>query len=283
MAADLRLPIGEPLDLLLEFVHTEDSEKSSDNGYTTMIAYDRGRMRFSAGYIDLGEDFAADFADPLNGISRDARGIEAGFDYALPSPWRLLRSPIVTLRMFDLKRRSDDERVSEIDTSLRFGVSERDTFFLNWYGQENEAGRTHTFLGTATHGWNPWWSSSLQVNRIDADDSSTWRFTLDTAYRREAQTARAALEWIRRTIDPSALAPFQETSLRLDWGNQRWGMQVQARYSENEDDHGVNLFGRLEYCREFLHRYQVVTYVSLGNRSAFDFEKQVEVGMAWRF
>ena len=42
----------------------------------------------------------------------------------------------------------------------------------------------NTFLGTATHRWNAWWSSSLQVNRIDADDSGTWRFTLDTAYRR---------------------------------------------------------------------------------------------------
>ncbi len=283
MAADVKVPIIEPMSLLMEFVHTEDTEKSSDNGYTAMMAYDQGRLRLSAGYIDLGEDFAADFADPLHGITSDARGIEASADYAAPITWRYFKAPIATMRLFDLKRHSDDEKVREIDTSLRFGIGEQDAFFFNWYGQENAVGTTHTFLGTATHQWNPRWTSSLQVNRIDAEDSGTWRFTLDTAYRREEQTARAALEWIRRTIDASALSPYEETSLRLDWDNTRWGAQVQARYSHNEDDHGINLFGRVEYRREFLHRYQVVTYASLGNRSAFDTEKQVEVGMELRF
>jgi hypothetical protein len=121
------------------------------------------------------------------------------------------------------------------------------------------------------------------VNHIDAEDSGAWRFTLDTAYRREARTARMAVEYIRRTIDASNLSPFEETSLRLDWANPRWGVQLQTRYSENEDDHGINAFGRLEYRWEFLHRYQWTTYVSLGSRSAFAVEKQVEVGVALLF
>ena len=58
---------------------------------------------------------------------------------------------------------------------------------------------------------------------------------------------------------------------------------MQSRYSENEDDNGYNFFGRVEYCHEMLHRYQVITYASLGNRSAFDFEKQVEMGVEFRF
>lgn len=283
MAADLRVPIIEPLTLSVEFVHTEDSEKSSDNGYTAVAAYDQGRLRLSAGYIDLGEDFSADFADPLHGITSDARGVEASADYSMPSTWRYFRNPIMTMRFFDLKRHSDDETVREIDTSLRFAIGERDTFYLNWYGQENEDGTTNTFLGTATHQWNPWWATSLQTNHIDAEDSGTWRFTLDTTYRREEQTARMALEWIQRTIDASVLSPYEETSLRLDWDNTRWGVQLHTRYSENEDDNGYNFFGRVEYRREMLRRYQVTTYASLGNRSAFDFEKQVEVGMELRF
>jgi FlgD Ig-like domain len=283
MAADLRVPVFEPLTLVMEFVHTEDSEKGSDNGYTAIAAYDQGRLRLSAGYIDLGEDFAADFADPLHGITSDARGLEASADYSVPTMWQYFRNPIMTMRFFDLKRHSDDERVHEIDASLRFAIGERNTFYLNWYGQEDEDGTTNTFLGTATHQWNPWWATSLQTNHVDADDSGTWRFTLDTTYRREEQSARMALEWIQRTIDTSVVSPYEETSLRLDWDNTCWGVQVQTRYSENEDDNGLNFFGRVEYRHEMLHRYRVITYASLGNRSAFDFEKQVEAGMELRF
>jgi len=283
MAADVKVPIIKPLTLSFEYIHTEDSEKSRDNGYTALAAWDQGRLRLSAGYIDLGEDFAADFADPLHGITADARGIEASADCALPINRRFFKDPIFTMRFFDLKRHSNDETRREMDASLRFAAGERDTFFLNWYGQADEDGTTNTFLGTGTHQWDPRWTSSLQVNRIDAADSGTWRFTLDTAYQREKQTARAALEWIRRTIDASTLSPYEEMSLRLDWDNTRWGVQLQARYSENEADHGINAFGRVEYRREFLHRYQVVTYASLGNRSAFDTEKQVEMGVELQF
>ena len=283
MATDLRVPIFAPLTLFMEFVHTEDSQKSSGNGYTAIAAYDRGRLRLSAGYIDLGEDFAADFADPLHGITSDARGIEASGDYSLPSPWRFFKNPILTARFFDLKRHSDDETVREIDASVRFTIGERDTFYLNWYGQENQGGTTNTFLGTATHQWNPWWTSSLQINQTDADVSGTWRFTLDTIFHREVHTARMALEYIRRTVDASVLSPYEEASLRLDWDNPHWGVQLHTRYSENEEDEGYNFFGRVEYRHEMLHRYQVITYASLGNRSAFDFEKQVEMGVEFRF
>jgi hypothetical protein len=283
MAADLQVPIIEPLTFSVEYVHTEDTEKGSDNGYTALAAFDKGWLRLTGGYIDLGEDFFADFADPLHGVTTNARGIEVGADVVFPGAWRYFKNPIFTMRSFDLKRHSDDETLREMDASLRFAAGERDTFFLNWYGQENDDGTTNTFLGTATHQWNPWWTSSLQVNRVDAEDSGTWRFTLDTAFRREEQTARMALEWIRRTIDASTLSPYEETNLRLDWDNQRWGVQLQGRYSENADDQGINAFGRVEYRREMLHRYQVITYASIGNRSAFDFEKQLEVGMELRF
>jgi len=283
LAADLRVPLFEPLTLLMEFVHTEDTEKHSDDGFTAIAAYDQGRLRLSAGYIDLGEDFAADFADPLHGITSDARGIEASADVAIPSTWRYFQDPILTTRFFNLKRYSDDENVREIDTSLRFAMGEQNTFYFNWYGQENEEGTTNTVLGTATHQWNPWWTTSLQTNHIDAKDSGTWRFTLDTTYRREEQTARMALEWIQRTIDASALSPYEETNLRLDWDSTHWGVQLHNRYSVNEDDKGYNFFGRVEYRREMLHRYQVITYASLGQRSAFDFEKQVEMGVELRF
>lgn len=283
MAADLRVPLFEPLNLIGEWIHTEDTQKPGDKGYTARAAWDQGRLRLSAGYIDLGEDFAADFADPLRGIARDARGIEASADYAWSTSWRSVDNAMVTVRFFDLKRHSDGDSLREGEVSLRFSAGARDSVFLNWYGQEDESGTTHTFLGVATRRWNPWWSSRLQVNRIHGADSGTWRFTLDTDYRRERHTARVSLEYIRRAIDASALSPFEETGLRLDWGGPRWGLQLQTRFNRNADDHGINVFGRVEYRREFLHRFHWITYASLGRRAAFDFEKQVEVGVALQF
>jgi hypothetical protein len=283
LAADLRVPILEPLTLLMEFIHTDDTERSNAIGFSASAQYDQGRLRMAAGYIDLGEDFAADFANPLNGITRDSRGIQASLDFAMPMGGHYLRNPYLTARVFDLQRHSDHQKLREIDTSLRFGIGARDTFLLSWYGQDNEDGPTNTFLGTLTHRWNDQWASSLQVNNIDGDDNGTWRFTLDTMYQREQHNVRVALEWIQRTIDDSKLSSNEQTNLRLAWDNTLWGVQLQTRYSQNEDDNGYNFFGRLEYRPRFLHRYQVITYASLGDRAAFEFEKRMEVGMELRF
>ena len=283
MAADLRVPVLEPLALVLEFIHTDDGERGNDIGFNAGVDYDQGRLRMAARYIDLGEDFAADFADPLNGITTDARGIEANLDYAVPAEWLNLRNPTLTSRFFTLRRHSDDEWLREIDTAFRFGIGSRDNILLSWYGQDNEDGTTNTLLGTLTHQWNEQWNSSLQVNNITGEDSGTRRFTCDTTYRHEQQSARLALEWIQRTIDDSDQSPKEETNLRLDWDSTRWGVQMQTRYSEDEDDSGYNFFGYLEYRPQFLHRYQIITYASLGDRAAFEFEERMEVGMELRY
>jgi hypothetical protein len=283
LAADLRIPIIDSVAVLLEYIHTEDTEKSDDNGYTAIVEYDQGRLRASAGYIDLGEDFAADYADPLHGVTTDARGIEASLDFAAPQKVWYFRDPIITLRFFDLKRHSNDEKTREMDTSLRFGIGEQDTFLLSWYGQDNDFGTSNTFMGTVTHQWNELWASSLQVNRVDADNSGTWRFTLDTTYQWEELFTRMALEWVQRKIDVSSLSPYEETSLRLDWNWRDWSVQLHGRYSDNNEDHGTNFFGRVQYTHEFLHRYELIPYASVGNRAAFDFEEQYEVGLEVRF
>jgi hypothetical protein len=283
LAADVRIPVLDSLALLVEGIHTRDGERGDDNGYTAILEYDQGRLRASAGYIDLGEDFTADFADPMQGIRTDARGFETSVDYSFAQILKGVRNPVVTLRYFDLEQHSTGDRSREMDTSLRFGVGNRDTFLLRWYGQEEKGRTTNTWLGTATHQWNDSWTSRLQVNRVSAEESGTWRLTLDTTWRQEEQTLRMALEWAQRTIENATRSPYEETSLRVDWTRGDWQVQLHTRYSDNAEEHGTNFFGRVEYRHEFLHRYVLAPYASVGSRSALSFEEVYEVGMEIRF
>ncbi len=283
IAADFRIPVSGSLALVMEAAHTSDSEKKNDDGYVTTAVYDAGRLRFSGGYIDMGKDFTATFADPLHHVAGDARGLDTSFDYSMASPLGYLNNPAVTLSFFDMQRHSDDTKFREMDVSLRFGVGQKDTFFISWFGQEEGSRSNHTLRGNAEHKWNAMWSSRLQANHAFADLNRTWRFTLDTTRREKKGYARLAAEWIKREIDTSRLSPFKEATLRFDWKREKWGLQLQTRHSQNEDESGVNFFGRVEYKPTFFHRYRFITYTSLGNRAAFSFEKQVEIGLEVRF
>jgi len=282
-AADLRLPVTEELAMVMEVVHTSDSEQKDDDGYVATAHYDRGNLRFSGGYIDLGENFSAPFADPLHHVSEDARGLDASVDYSMSSPLGYLENPAVTLGYFDLERHSDNQKIREMDASLRFGIGPKDTFFISWFGQEEGSNSNHTIRGNAEHKWNAMWASRLQANHSFADMNRTWRFALDTSCRRKTGSARLALEWIKREIDTSRLSPFEEANLRFDWKHELWGLQLQTRHSQNQDESGVNFFGRLEYKPVFFHRYRFIIYTAVGNRAASSFEEQVEIGMEIRY
>ena len=127
------------------------------------------------------------------------------------------------------------------------------------------------------------WSSRLQANHSFTDLNRTLRFTLDATCRRKKELARLAAEWIRREIDTSRLSPYEEVTLRLDLSREKWRLQLQTRHSRNKEASGVNFFGRVEYRPTFLHRYRFIAYSSVGNRAAFSFEKQVEIGLEVRF
>ncbi len=94
---------------------------------------------------------------------------------------------------------------------------------------------------------------------------------------------RFSLQWMEREIDYSRFSPYRETNLRIDLNNECWGLQLQAKYSENLEESGMNYFGRFEYTPEFLHRYNLVSYVSVGRRSAVEFEEQIECGVEIQF
>ena len=283
IATDFRIHIIESLALVMEMAHTSDSEKEGGDSYVATAVYDTGRLRFSGGYIDMGEDFTAPFADPLHHVTSDARGVDTSVDYSMVSPLWHLNNLAVTLGFYDLKRYSDESKVREIDASARFGVGRKDTFFLSWFGREEDFLSNQTIRGNAEHKWNELWSSRLQANHSFADLNRTWRFTLDATRREKKGYARLAAEWIKREIDTSRLSPFKEANLRFDWNREKWGLHLQTRHSRNRDDSGVNFFGRVEYKPVFFHRYRFLTYASVGNRAAFSFENQVEVGLEVSF
>ncbi len=283
LAMDLRYGLTDSLSLAAEVVTTEDELLGSDYGGVIQAEYDLGTVRLSAGYISLGEDFRAEFSDPLRQVNSDARGIDANIDYFMQRPIWQFSSVSATLRFFNLTRPSDDSDVREIDGSLRFGVGADDSFFLSMFRREDEFGTNSNYMAHVNHTWNETWSSLLQVNYSETDTSDTLRLTVNTNYVSREYDGRLSLEWTRRAIDYSRFSPYEQSYVRFDLDSDLYHLQLQGKYSYNRERSGFNVFGRIDYKPQFLHRYRMLLYCSLGNRAAFETEEQVEFGLEVQF
>ena len=283
LAMDLRCPLSDALALAAEVVTTEDEQLGSDYGGVIRAEYDLGTLRFSAGYISLGENFRADFSDPLRQVYSDARGIDASIDYFRQRPIWSFNSLSATLRFFSLSRPSDDSEVREIDGSLRFGVGIDDSYFLSLFHRDDEFGTNSNYLANVTHDWNETWSNLVQVNYSETDTSDTLRLTFNTMYTSSDFDGRLSVEWTRRAIDYSRFSPYEQSYIRLDLDSDRYHLQLQGKYSSNGERSGFNAFGRIDYKPQFLHRYRMLLYCSLGNLAAFETEEQVEFGLEVQF
>ncbi len=282
-ALDASYSVTDAFSILAEGVATDDELAGEDFGFGLKAEYDLGPLRLSAGYTNLGEDFIAAFAEPLHHVDRNAQGFDAAIDYFMYEPFWLLSSFSATLRYFNLTRHSDNSTLEEADGSLRFGIGEQDTVFLSLFRRSDEFGSTASYMGNLTHAYNDTWSSTLQAQYSETDTSDSLRLTLGTDYRTESYRGRLSLEWSRRTIDYSRFSPYDQAYLRFDFGNHAYHLQVQTSYTSNEEESGLNLFTRLDYTPEFLHRYQVVLYTSLGNRAAIETQEQYEIGIEVQF
>jgi hypothetical protein len=280
---DLSYSVFNALVIAAQAVATDDEIFGDDYGYFLNAAYDLGSIRVSAGYSDLGEKFQAAYANPLHNVERDARGFDAGIDYFMNQPLWHFSSFSATLRFFNLTRYSDDSTIREIDGSMRFGVGAQDTFFMSLFNRQDEFGDNTSFLANVTHSWNDVWSTLLQANYSGTDSSDSIRLTMTTSYRQNANSGRLSLEWTRRTLEFSRFSPYDQSYLRLDLDNHLWHLQVQSKYSQSGEESGLNLFGRIDYKPAFLHRYQIVSYLSFGDRAAISTENQWEIGLEVQF
>lgn len=280
---DLQIPLFESFLILTEFIGTEDQDSENDTGYIIKGEYDFGQLRLAAGYINLGEKFSAPFSDPLRGVESDAAGLEASVDYFVAHPVIFLRDISASVRYHALTQHSNDEKIQEVDSSLRFGLGEKDTLFFNLFKNEDEYGSNLSTIGSLSHNWNKQWSTSLRTNLSETESSNSVRVSLDTSYKIDDRSARFEIDWMEREIDQSTLSPYKESNLRIDLKNLLWNLQLQGKYSTNKDESGLNFFGKLEYKPVFLHRYNLLTYVSIGSRSATEFEEQIEVGVEVQF
>ncbi len=283
MSVDTMYSITDSFSMAAQIVSTNDDEQGQDYGGGVQGKYDMGSVRFSAGYTDLGENFKADFADPLHHVESDAKGFDASVDYFLVEPIWYFSSLYSTIRFFSLTRQSDDSTVQEIDGSLRLGIGDNDTVFMSVYNHEDESGKSTNYLSSITHNWNERWSNLFQVSYSETDQSDGVRFTFNTNYTENEYTGRMFLEWSRRETDSAGDSPYDQSYIRIDFGDDLWKVQLQGKYTDSEDDSGVNLFSRLSYEPKYLHRYQLVTYMSLGNRASVDTEEQYEIGLEVRF
>jgi len=282
-AADLAIPIDDGTEVQAEVVATRNAAGARDRGWVVAVEHDSGNLRASAGYYDLGEDFSAAFADPMRRVQSDAHGIVMSMDLVRPKPVWVFRSLACSARGFTLKRESSGETLQEGDASLRLRLAERDSVLLRWLGREEGETRSSTFMASGRHAWSDTWSSTLQVNTTRTRTSETWRGLLDAAFRKKDLQFRMAVERVRRVIETSPDSPYEETGLRMDGRIHPFRAYVSVRRNRRGDDSAVNCFGRFAYEPEILHRYRLSAYVALGNRSAFETEKQVELGMELRF
>jgi hypothetical protein len=282
-AADLAVPIREDTKILAEVAATRNAAHTRDTGWLVGVEHDSGNLRASAGYYDLGEDFLAPFADPMRRVQSDAHGVKASMDLVHPKPLWAFTSLACSVRGFSLERRSSSETLQEGDASLRLGVAKTDSVLLRWLGREEGESRTSTWMATGRHAWSETWSSSLQVNTTRTRTSETWRCRLDASFQKEGRLFRIALERVRRVIETSSDSPYEETSVRVDARVDPFRAVLSVRRNHRADDSGLNLFGRLAFEPEILHRYRMSAYVALGNRSAFETEEQVELGLELKF
>jgi hypothetical protein len=282
-AMDALYPLTDSFLLAAELVATDDELLGSDYGGVIKAEYDLGTIRLSAGYVNLGENFRAEFSDPLRQVYSDAQGIDASVDYFMQRPVGYFSSFSATLRFFSLSRPSNDSDIQELDGSLRFGIGANDSFFMSVFHRDDEFGTNSNYMGNMTHSWNETWSNLIQVNYSETDTSDTLRLTFNTIYTARAYAGRLSLEWTRRTIDYSRFSPYDQTYIRFDLENDLYHLQLQGKYSYSGERSGFNGFGRLDYMPEYLHRYRMLLYCSLGNRASLETEEQLEFGLEVQF
>lgn len=282
-AADIRIPVFDGLDLLAEYAETDDGEFGEGEGYTARLVYDHGGLRASGGYLDLGENFRAHYANPLRGVESDARGGEIDIDYFIVNPFWKIKNIAAGLRLFRVKTHGVGELIEEGDGSLRVGLGQRDVVFFNWFGREKGLIKSNSVLFGGRHAWNEEWSSGIRASCMFMDIGRTLRVMADTTFRRNHNFARLTIERSHRNQKGSVLSPYEENTLRLDAGQEIWRVTLNGIYSKRGAETGTNLFGRFELRPRFLQRYRTIAYVALGNRAAFETEDQIELGMEIRF
>lgn len=283
IAVDARYGLSDLLSIVAEVVATDSESLDEDYGGGIKGEFDLGSILFSAGYTNLGENFKADFADPLHHVEGDAQGFDGSIDYFMQKPVWYFSSFSTTVRYFNLTRHSDDSTVQEVDGSFRVGIGAQDTVFMSVFNREDEFGSNSNYMANMSHKWSDTWSNLLQANYSETDNSDSLRISINTNYTQDDNKAKVSLEWTKRTIEHSKFSPYNQSYLRLDLSNELWAFQLQGKYSKNEEESGVNLFGRVDYKPKYLHRYQIVTYLSLGNRSSVETEEEVEVGVEVQF
>jgi hypothetical protein len=277
-ALDLRLPLTGSFGCLAEAAGSNPALGESDTAWLALATYRSAAVRATAGYVDLGEQFTAGFADPLRQVAANARGWQASVDIRRHRPWGAVADLSFAGRGFVMARPSSGAPLDEIDLLLRCRLGTSETVLLNVLGRRDGPARSASTRASWRHSWSPAWSSTLQGNYSESTSGGTWRGVLGTGWQRGETNLGVALEAIRREVGGSG-AVFEELAVLLDARRGRWVLNAAARHHRRPDFQGTNLYGRLAYARRFLHRYTLGGYLALGRQAALRSEGQVEAGL----
>lgn len=278
-ALDVQVPVFDSIDLLFEAASSRGFQSEKDRGYLLRGVYDFGGIRWFGGYIDLGENFEASYADPLHNVHCDAKGFETGVDYFMTRPVWAVNNLEATLRFFDLTRYSSAEQVQEMDGSLNFGVSDNSKFSFDFLGRREGKTGKQSLLGNFSHNWNDQWSSGVESKYFANESSNTLRITVDSSLTNNNDTTKLSFDWIKKETESTGVSLLEENRVRLKVDLDLWCLQLQGKVSEDDDSHGTSVYGRLEYKTTIPNQYHLVGYAAIGSQSTFDFDERIEIGM----
>jgi len=269
--------------MLGEYAFTENIDKRHDGGCLIRTEYEKRGLRVSASYVNLGEYFGAAFADPARHIRDDAHGGELSIDYISRESRWIFNSMAFSSRLIAIERHSNGENIYEGDVSVRFKAGEKDTFFMSWLGRDEDQYRINSLMGSIRHMWTDELSSGVLGGYTDSRTSYTRRGMVDITLRLGPDSYRLEVERIRRVIENSTSSPYEETGFNFDMIKEPWRLILMARLNRKKIESGSNFFGKVSYRYDLFHRYMFTGYLAVGNRAAFETEKQIEAGIEFRF
>ncbi len=283
IAMDIGIPITADFRILGEAVRSRNIRQENDHGWYIGGGYDNGSLRANAGYIYLGEDYEAPFADTLRKTDRDVQGFDGDLDYSSHTPVGPFRSIAISARMSFLKRISINENVIDTDGSVRFRIGSQDAFLLSTLYYDDDIANQLNLRSSYTHDWNREFYSGLESSFSRSPGNRFYRAKVDTGFRNEILNWRIALEGLRNETRNLGRDSTEEIGVSTEIGFDNWKFILTGRYQDTYNDHGLNIFGRVEYTRRYLHRYTLTLYTVLGDISAIKTTGRIEVGAKIQF
>jgi len=294
-SVDLRWKINNTNSLRAAHVRSHaDSDVPGNNTSTVVEGKGSGNrltwentslpgLRVNLGYLDLSRNYNAVLSDPGNQVTGNVKGPEGTFEYFRPNVTGSITDLALSLRAFSYDRYSHDPSITQQEINAQFMVRKAVRVSGN-YRRRSDNGLTTTTMRLAEqHQWNARWRGGVQYSKTTSDGSRTQRVLIDGSTGSSTRYHRLGLELVRRDGRSITNGPVEEVGLLASGRYQRFLYEALARNTRDDNIDDVNVFAKLTYQQQYLHRYVSSFYVALGDRSTTETADRIEVGAGLSF